>query len=67
MARQTVTRLTSRIEDLAERRIPRKRTMICGGSDAECREKLEAMRAAGQPIGRRILFVIIDTSGENRP
>ena len=40
--------------------------MICGGSDAECREKLEAMRAAGQPIGRRILFVIIDTSGENK-
>ena len=27
-----------------ERRIPRKRTVICGGSDAECREKLEAMR-----------------------
>jgi hypothetical protein len=67
MARQTVTRLTSRIEDLAERRIPRKRTIICGGSDAECRAKLEAMRAAGQPIGRRITFVIIDCSGENRP
>ena len=64
MARQTVTRLTSRIEDLAERRTPRKRTMICGGSDAECREKLEEMRAAGKPIGR-VLFVIIDTSGEN--
>jgi hypothetical protein len=41
--------------------------MICGGSDEECREKLEAMRAAGEPIGRRILFIIIDCSGENRP
>ena len=67
MARQTVTQLTSRIEDLAERRISRKRTMIVGCSDAECREKLEAMRAAGEPIGRRILFMIIDCSGENRP
>ena len=65
--RNTITRLTSRIDDLTERLPDRKRTMICGGSDAECREKLEAMRAAGQPIGRRILFVIIDTSGENRP
>ena len=67
MARNTISQLTSRIEDLAERHPSRKRTMICGGSEAECREKLEAMRAAGQPIGRRILFVIIDTSGENRP
>ena len=32
----------------------------------ECRAKLEAMRAAGQPIGR-VLFVIIDVSGENGP
>ena len=67
MARQTVTRLTSRIEDLAEQLPSRKRTMICGGSDAECRAKLEAMRAAGHPVGRHILFIIIDTSGENRP
>ena len=40
--------------------------MICGGSDAECREKLEAMRAAGHPVGRRITYVIIDCSGEPR-
>ena len=65
--RNTISRLTSRIDDLTERLPSRKRTMICGGSDAECREKLEAMRAAGQPIGRRVLFVIIDTSGEVRP
>ena len=67
MARNTISRLTSRIEDLAEQLPDRKRTMICGGSDAECREKLEAMRAAGHPVGRHILFIIIDTSGENRP
>ena len=50
--RNTISQLTSRIEDLAERLPSRKRTMICGGSDAECREKLEEMRAAGKPIGR---------------
>ena len=65
--RNTISRLTSRIDDLTERLPSRKRTMICGGSDAECREKLEAMRAAGHPVGRHILFIIIDTSGENRP
>jgi hypothetical protein len=64
--RNTISRLTSRIDDLTERLPSRKRTMICGGSDAECREKLEEMRAAGKPIGR-VLFVIIDTSGEVRP
>ena len=64
--RNTISRLTSRIDDLTERLPSRKRTMICGGRDAECREKLEEMRAAGKPIGR-VLFVIIDTSGEVRP
>ena len=33
---------------------------------AECRAKLEAMRAAGKPITRRVRFIIIDCSGENR-
>ena len=65
MARQTITRLTSRIEDLAERRSNRKWTTICGGSTEECQERLEEMRAAGKPIGR-VRFIIIDCSGENR-
>ena len=62
MARHTISRLASRIEDLTEQLPSRKRTLICGGSDAECRAKLEAMRAAGKPIGR-VRFIIIDTSG----
>ena len=64
--RNTISRLTSRIDDLTERLPDRKWTLICGGSDAECQAKLEEMRAAGKPIGR-VLFVIIDTSGEVRP
>lgn len=62
MARQTITRLTSRIDDLTERLPNRKRTLIAGGSTEECRARLEEMRVAGKPIGR-VLFVIIDTNG----
>ena len=58
--RNTISRLTSRIDDLTERLPSRKRTTVSGGSDAECREKLEAMRATGKPIGR-VRFIIIDT------
>ena len=65
--RNTISQLTSRIDDLTERLPSRKRTMICGGSDAECRG--EAGRDAGgrQTDRANVLFVIIDTSGEVRP
>jgi hypothetical protein len=66
MARNTISRLTSRIDDLTERLPSRKWTLVCGGSDAECRARLEEMRAAGKPITRRVRFIIIDCSGENR-
>ena len=52
MARQTITRLTSRIEDLAERHSNREWTNVCGGSIEECHERLDALLATGEPIGR---------------
>ena len=67
MARQThQLELTSRIEDLAERLPAGSGPSICGGSDAECREKLEAMRAAGKPIGRASSLSSSIRSGENK-
>jgi hypothetical protein len=65
MARQTITRLTSRIEGLAERLPERQWTTVSGGSAEECRERLEALRATGKRIGN-VRFIIIDCSGENR-
>ena len=65
MARNTITRLTSRIEDLAERHPSRQWTIVSGGSEEECRERLEALRATGKRIGN-VRFIIIDCSGEPR-
>ena len=65
MARYRISRLTSRIEDLAERLPDRQWTTVSGGSAAECQERLEALRATGKRIGN-VRFIIIDCSGENR-
>ena len=65
MARQTITRLTSRIEDLAEQLPDRQWTTVSGGSAEECRERVEALRAAGKRIGN-VRIIIIDCSGEPR-
>jgi hypothetical protein len=47
MARNTISRLTSRIEDLAERRLPRRGPVTIVGADkAECRRRLEEIEAA---------------------
>ena len=44
-ARNTISRLTSRIEDLAERRIPRRGPVnIVGADRAECLKRLEILR-----------------------
>ena len=59
MARQAITRLTSRIEDLAERRIPRRGPVnIVGADRAECLKRLEEMKAAGEQIGHVRFFII---------
>ena len=49
MARQTITRLASRIEGLAERHSNREWTTVCGGSTEECQERLER---GGPPVNK---------------
>jgi hypothetical protein len=52
MARNTISRLTSRIEDLAERRLPRRGPIsIVGADKVECRKRLEEIKAAGELTG----------------
>ena len=70
--RNTISRLTSRIEDLAERRLPRRGPVtIVGGDEAECRAQLEEMEAAGRLAGR-VRFIVTgvlraqDISGDPR-
>ena len=64
MARQTITRLTSRIEDLAERRTPRRGPLIIVGADkAECRKRLEEILATGErPAHVRFLMTGVPRS-----
>ena len=48
-ARNTISQLTSRIEDLAERRLPRRGPLtIVGADEAECRARLKEIKGAGQ-------------------
>jgi hypothetical protein len=47
--RNTISRLTSRIDDLAQRLAPnRGLTTVVGGNQAECRAQLQKIEAAGQ-------------------
>ena len=68
MARQTITRLTSRIEDLAERRTPRRGPLIIVGADkAECRKRLEEILATGeQPAHVRFIMTGVPRSERYR-
>ena len=57
-ARNTISRLTSRIEDLAERRLPRRGPVtIVGADEAECRKRLEEIEAAGELVSR-VRFIV---------
>jgi hypothetical protein len=57
-ARNTISRLTSRIEDLTERRLPRRGPLtIVGADEAECRKRLKEIEAAGDRIGR-VRFIV---------
>ena len=66
--RNTISRLTSRIEDLAERRLPRRGPLIIVGADeAECRKQLEEIEAAGQrPAHVRFLMTGVPRSERYR-
>ena len=70
--RNTVSRLTSRIDDLAQRLAPnRGLTTVVGGDRAECHAQLEEMEAAGRLAGR-VRFIVTgvlraqDISGDPR-
>ena len=51
MSRNTISRITSRIDDLTERLTPELITIV-GGDEAECQRRLEEIEAAGKVAGR---------------
>ena len=57
MSRNTISRITSRIDDLTERLTPELITIV-GGDEAECQRRLEEMKAAGELAGRRVRFIL---------
>jgi hypothetical protein len=56
-ARNTISRITSRIEDLAERLPNRRLTTIVGGNEAECRRRLKEIEAAGEQV-EHVRFIV---------
>ena len=67
-ARNTISRLTSRIEDLAERLLPdRGLITIVGGDKAECRKRLKEIEAAGKETGRVRFIVTGVKRAKSRP
>ena len=65
-ARNTINRLTSRIEDLAERRLPRRGPLtIVGADEAECRARLKEIEATGQRPAR-VRFIMTGVPRSNR-
>jgi hypothetical protein len=56
--RNTISRLTSRIDELTERLTPNRGLVDIIGSDrAACQARLEELEAAGQLAGRRVRFI----------
>jgi hypothetical protein len=56
MSRNTIGRITSRIDDLTERLAPRRITIV-GADEAECRKQLTEIEAAGGLVGRDVLII----------
>jgi hypothetical protein len=58
-ARNTINRITSRIDELTERLTPNRGLITIGGCDeAECRRQLKEIEAAGRLAGRQVRFII---------
>ena len=56
--RNTISQLTSRIDELAQRLAPnRGLTTIVGGDRAECHARLKEIEAAGEQTGR-VRFIV---------
>jgi hypothetical protein len=66
--RNTISRLTSRIDELTERLTPSPGWItIVGGDQAECRAQLEEIEAAGELAGRQVRFIMTGVRrAENR-
>jgi hypothetical protein len=55
MSRNTISSITSRIDELAERLTPERGLItIIGGNEAGCRRRLEEIDAAGKRAGRHV-------------
>ena len=55
--RNTINRITSRIDELAERHTPSHPILIAVQDEAEHRARLKEIEAAGKPSGRRVIFI----------
>jgi hypothetical protein len=56
--RNTISRITSRIDELTERLTPNRGLITIGGYDmAACEARLEELRAAGQLAGRQVCLI----------
>ena len=55
--RNTINRITSRIDDLTKR-LPPGLITIVGADQAECQMRLEEIEAAGELAGREPLFIM---------
>jgi hypothetical protein len=47
MARNTISRITSRIDELTKRRTSKLITLVAGADEAECHKRLDEIKAAG--------------------
>jgi hypothetical protein len=64
--RNTINRITSRIDDLTKRRPP-KLTTIIGADQAECQVRLDEIEAAGELAGRQVRCIMTGVRrAENR-
>jgi len=55
--RNTISRITSRIDELTKR-LPPELITIVGADTAECQMRLEEIEAAGELAGRRVRFML---------
>jgi hypothetical protein len=63
--RNTISRITSRIDELTERLTPELITIV-GADKAECHRRLEEIEAAGELTGREPLFLMTGVKRADR-
>jgi hypothetical protein len=64
--RNTINRITSRIDDLTKRQPPKLITII-GADQAECQAQLEEMEASGRLAGRDVRFIMTGVKRADYP